>query len=286
MARAAGHGVVEDHGVDHRPFRRGAEQTTLDVGALNAHFPGQALQQGIEDGQHGVIVRRLGRRKGELCHVSLEIVGQVVAYTLPLLIETGVAPHILVFKGEFPLFAVLGVAADGAHLVPVLSDDHQGVVGGGLHLQALSIHLENQLADQVPLRVSDVVIISFIVALWTVQGGVQRIALRTKAEARLQRPLPEKLFDDLMAGHTFPALPCDELLGKVGLAAVGTLIAVIALLPGGIPIFAGHTTDVPAGVHLSVSNHLGTGGIFGDGHLQVPSQLEGLVPAHCGEVRY
>ena len=87
-----------------------------------------------------------------------------------------------------------------------------------------------------------------------------------------------------MAGHTLPSFSGDRLLGKIGLAAVGTLIAVIALLPRGIPVFARHTADIPAGVHLSVGDHLGSGSVLRHRRLQIPGQLEGLVPAHHGSV--
>lgn len=93
VPRAAGHGIVENQGVDHRPLHRSAEEASLDIGSLNAHLLGQSIQQGVEDGQHGVIVCRLRRPKGELRHVGFEIVGQAVLRALVLLIRAGVGSN-------------------------------------------------------------------------------------------------------------------------------------------------------------------------------------------------
>lgn len=65
VSRAAGYHVVEDNGLDHHSLHCGAEETALDIGTLDAHLLGQPLQQGVENGQHGVIVRRLSRSKGK-----------------------------------------------------------------------------------------------------------------------------------------------------------------------------------------------------------------------------
>ena len=271
MTCAACNRVVQDHRVEQQTIFKRAEETALDIRAFNAHFTGKPFQQCVQHRTHDVEIACRLIQEGHAGNVRFEIVGQGVFFPDPVLVRAGITPRR--FMPGLDLDGV-GIAAGLANLKPSLTDDDQRVVLRRGNPNTAAVDIEFLLQKEVPLGISDVVVVRLIVMLRPVHrnGFVPFLHICAEAKPRLQRFSPARSGNRLLARYAGSGLD-QRLFGKVGLATAGAL-AIRADLPGQIRILARRFADIAAGIKLAVCHDLGTGGIVRDCHLQIPRQLQ------------
>ena len=145
--------------------------------------------------------------------------------------------------------------------------------------------MERQLADEVAVGVTNIIVIRLVVMLRPMHRNIAHFALGTETHSWLQCLEPRKAFDDIVTGNTLSSGSSYRVLCEIRLTACWTCRTVEPLFPSCIGVLTGKFSNISAYIHLAVSDDLSARSILCDRHLKVTSQLKGFSSSHSSDIR-
>ena len=154
---------------------------------------------------------------------------------------------------------IRSISANRAHSVfRAANYHHKRIVGSRFNFDVVLIDRETQGINHITCRITDVIVIGFVLTFWTMHWNIFTLSiLGNKTASRLQCRLPKSLFNGKMARNAFTTFAGNILLCEVWLSTffVGTLTK-MSYLPSIRRCFRRHFADIAACIHFAICYYL------------------------------